>query len=467
MRLQEYWGVGPKTAEQLTDTLGETAAIRAIESADVRALTDAGLSRGRATAILRRAEDGEGMAVIATPDTRSVYKDLLALAGEYAVTEHAADRINVLTPLRSRDAIEDRLDAVETAVASWRGLDSETREAVMAAFDAYDSLAGDRAAVQAALELRETGVEGGVFAPLDDLDPGALEDAAASLGHLEDGDVVDGADAELDRLRANLAEVERLSGSAFDVLDEIRERGVRSGEELQQAVAQYLARETDLDLDTIRRAAPDEAADAADFVGETLRTLAANLREAVEERESTVVADLEAALDDAEAAVAAAVDAVEHVTLFVSLARFAIDLDLTRPTLLEHGDAVAVEDARNLGLATAEGQPVQPVTYAVGDHGLEGPPATEQVAVLTGANSGGKTTLLETACQVALLAAMGLPVPAARAEVSRFDAVVFHRRHASFNAGVLEATLKTVVPPLTGEGRTLMLVDEFEAITEP
>jgi dsDNA-specific endonuclease/ATPase MutS2 len=32
---------------------------------------------------------------------------------------------------------------------------------------------------------------------------------------------------------------------------------------------------------------------------------------------------------------------------------------------------------------------------------------------------------------------------------------------------VLESTLKSVVPPLVADGRTLMLVDEFEAITEP
>jgi dsDNA-specific endonuclease/ATPase MutS2 len=44
---------------------------------------------------------------------------------------------------------------------------------------------------------------------------------------------------------------------------------------------------------------------------------------------------------------------------------------------------------------------------------------------------------------------------------------VFHRRHASFNAGVLESTLRSIVPPLTEGSNTLMLVDEFEAITEP
>jgi dsDNA-specific endonuclease/ATPase MutS2 len=68
---------------------------------------------------------------------------------------------------------------------------------------------------------------------------------------------------------------------------------------------------------------------------------------------------------------------------------------------------------------------------------------------------------------VTLLASMGLPVPAEEGEIGSFDRVVFHRRHASFNAGVLESTLRSVVPPLVEEGRTLMLVDEFEAITEP
>jgi dsDNA-specific endonuclease/ATPase MutS2 len=115
--------------------------------------------------------------------------------------------------------------------------------------------------------------------------------------------------------------------------------------------------------------------------------------------------------------------------------------DLTRPTFTGER-AVAVDRARNVAL-DAEG------------------------AVLTGANSGGKTTLLETLCECTLLAHMGLGVPADAAEVGRFDAVVFHRRHASFNAGVLESTLRTIVPPVTREAETLMLVDEFEAITEP
>ena len=95
MRLQEYWGVGPKTADLLESELGVETAVEAIETTDSRTLVDAGLSPGRATRILRRASGGPGLEALATRDTRDVYKDLLALAEEYAMTRHAADRVRV------------------------------------------------------------------------------------------------------------------------------------------------------------------------------------------------------------------------------------------------------------------------------------------------------------------------------------------------------------------------------------
>ncbi|SFL16351.1 hypothetical protein SAMN04487950_2819 [Halogranum rubrum] len=466
MRLEDYWGVGPKTSERLRETLGTEAAIGAIESADIRALVDAGVSRGRATRILRRANGDAGMAMLGTSDARDVYDELLSLAGEYAVTEHAADRIRVLTPLTDREAIESRLDEVLDATDAWRELDDTDREAVLDAFAQYDERGGtERAAVEAALALREAGLRGGAFAALDDVDPDALREAAGALGYVEDGRVVEGADDELDRLRAKHEEASALSNSAFDVLDTVRDSGVRSLEDFESAVVEYVARETDLTRGEVQSAAADDPVDAADFVSTTLRALATDLETQVERREETVRAELDEAVETARTDVDAAVAAVDDIAFFLSLARFAVAHDLRRPTLTD--DGLAVTEARNLLL---DGE-VQPVTYGVGTHGVAGgtvtPPSGDRVTVLTGANSGGKTTLLETLSQVTLLTAMGLPVPAASAEVGQFDTVVFHRRHASFNAGVLESTLKSIVPPLTNDGRTLMLVDEFEAITEP
>ena len=460
MGLEDYWGVGPKTSERLRDRLGETRAVEAIESADVRALTDAGITRGRATRILRRANADAGMDALATRDTRAVYDELLELAGEYALTRHAGDRIRVLTPLTSREAIETRLDDVEAAREAWTGLDDAGRDAVVAAFDAYDADGGtERAAVDAALALREAGLDGATFDALAEIDPDAIREAADALGHVTADGVADGADDRLDDLRGRLADARDLEDSAFDVLDDVRGAGVRDLSDFRHAFADYVARETRLSKAAIEEVAPDDAHDAADFASTALRALVDDLERRVTDHEREVESDLRAAIADARDDVDRAVETVDDVAFDLSLARFATAHDLVRPTV--GGDGLAVEGARNPFLDEPD-----PVDYAVGDHDLS-PPTDGRVAVLTGANSGGKTTLLETCCAVALLAAMGLPVPADRAEVGFFDAVVFHRRHASFNAGVLEATLKSIVPPLTDDGRTLMLVDEFEAITEP
>ncbi len=481
MRLEDYWGIGPKTSELLTDSLGVPEAVAAIESADVRALVDAGLHRGRATRILRRANGEAGMDVLATGDTRSVYDDLLSLAASYAVTDHAGDRIRVLTPLVDRGAMEDRLDDVVAAREAWTALDDDRRERVLDAFAAYDRAeGGDRAAVEAALALRAAGLTGGTFDPLDGLDDDALRDALGALEHVRgsisaDGAVTDvavsaGADDVLDRRRERLDAARDLQNAAFDVIERVRDGSVRDFEAFQAGVVDHLAEETGVDRSTVRSSAPAEAVDAADFVSGTLRTLVADLEAAVDERERRVAGDLRDRLLDAGDDVDRAVDAVSEVAFRLSLGRFAAEHDLTRPTLVD--DGIAVRHARHLFL---DGE-VQPVSYGIGTHGLtgdpagsgeEGPPSGDRVSVLTGANSGGKTTLLETLCAVTLLSAMGLPVPAEEAEVGGFDRVVFHRRHASFNAGVLESTLKSVVPPLVEDGRTLMLVDEFEAITEP
>ncbi|SDM75477.1 DNA mismatch repair protein, MutS family [Halogranum gelatinilyticum] len=478
MRLEDYWGVGPKTKTRLTDALGTEAAIDAIESADLRALADAGITRGRATRILRRANGDAGMSMLGTSDARNVYDELLSLAGEYAVTEHAADRIRVLTPLTDREAITDRLDSVLAAREAWDSLDEADRDAVLDAFARYDERGGtERAAVETALALREAGLRGETFAALDDVDPDALREAAGALGYVSEGRVVDGADDELDRLRRQHEAAKSLANDAFDVLDTVRDSGVRTLDDFEHAVVEYVTRETDLTRSDVQRAAADDPVDAADFVSTTLRALAADLEEQVADREETVEAEIREAVETARDDVDAAVAAVDDIGFALSLARFAEAHDLRRPTLVD--DGLAVTGARNLLLSGD----VQPVTYGVGEHALAGnagvdragngaagditPPSGDRVTVLTGANSGGKTTLLETLCQVVLLTAMGLPVPAEAAEIGAFDTVVFHRRHASFNAGVLESTLKSIVPPLTDDGRALMLVDEFEAITEP
>ena len=477
MDLEDYWGIGPKTRARLEESLGIERAIEAIETADVPALTGAGLARGRATRVLRHAHGEAGMDLLTTADTRRVYKDLIDRLAEHAVTDEAADRIRVLTPLASADATEARLDEVSLARETWEHLDESTRGEVLDVFGTYDETGGgERAAVEAALALDDVGVSTGVFGPVADLDRDALAAAREALRYLDGERVLDGADAELDDIRERLDAIERLESGGIDVLDAVQSGDLRTTAEFREAFVEYVTTETDASPARVRGAVPSEATDAADFVSEGLRALDTDLRDAAAEREEEVRTDLEESIAGAREEVDAAVATLRDVTLSLSLARFAAAYGLVRPTFVDR-ECLAIAGARNLALAASgdDSNDLQPVTYAIGDHALASGnadlaldvPSGDRVTVLTGANSGGKTTLLETLCQVVLLAHMGLPVPADEVQLGRFDAVVFHRRHASFNAGVLESTLRTVVPPLTESGRTLMLVDEFEAITEP
>jgi hypothetical protein len=472
MQLEEYWGIGPKTRATLEGSIGQEAAIEAIEAGDVGALVEAGVDASRATRVLRRAQNAEGMDLLATSDARSVYKTIIEFAADAAVSDEAAARIRTLTPLSEQSAIRDRLDAVVRGRDTWDDLEDDQRETVRDVFADFDAASGGTlAAVETVVALHDAGLTEGAFEPVAALAPAPLADAATALRALEDGRVREGADQELDRLRTARETVASMAANATGLVEDLRSAGVGDTAEFREALVDHLRAETSVDPARVRDAMATDAVDATGFVADTLRDLQADLERAVEERAAAVRADLEGDVDAARADVDRARAAVNRVARDLSLGRFAVRHDLRRPTFVE-GDALVVRDARNLALLAA-GESVQPVTYALGDHdggladGDRRLPSGQRVAVLTGANSGGKTTLLETLCQVQTLAHMGLPVPATEARVSPCDRLVFHRRHASFNAGVLESTLRSVVPPLVRGERTVMLVDEFEAITEP
>ncbi|MDK2853283.1 MAG: mismatch repair protein MutS2 [Thermococcaceae archaeon] len=110
----------------------------------------------------------------------------------------------------------------------------------------------------------------------------------------------------------------------------------------------------------------------------------------------------------------------------------------------------------------------QPVSYVVGNVASFDGTSGERIVILTGANSGGKTSLLELITQIVLLTHMGLPVPAEKAWVEPLDELFFFRRkRSSYGAGAFETALKAFARALTKEGKKLILIDEFEAITEP
>ena len=136
-----------------------------------------------------------------------------------------------------------------------------------------------------------------------------------------------------------------------------------------------------------------------------------------------------------------------------AIGSFALDYGLEPATF---GKELRVEHAIHLNLAH---QPNGvPIRYEL--------TREHQVALLTGANSGGKTTLLETLGQIVILAHLGLPVNAKDAVVPHVEGVYFFTQKRSLDAGAFESFLKGFLPIVTSKGTKLVLADELEAMTE-
>lgn len=138
-----------------------------------------------------------------------------------------------------------------------------------------------------------------------------------------------------------------------------------------------------------------------------------------------------------------------------ALGCFAYYYDLHAPQI---GDGFCFKEGLHLSLAREDSSQIQRINYS-----LESP---DNVVLLTGANSGGKTTLLETLAQISIMTQMGLPVCAQEAQVKLVDELYFFSKKRSLDAGAFESFLSTFMPIVVREEDKLILLDELEAITE-
>ncbi len=136
-----------------------------------------------------------------------------------------------------------------------------------------------------------------------------------------------------------------------------------------------------------------------------------------------------------------------------ALGCFAHHLDLHPANF---GESLAFESSIHLDLAAVPG--AQRIAYHIG--------GDAQIAVLTGANSGGKSTLLEHLCQLTFMARMGLPVAGKDVEVPWVDEVHLVTARRGMDAGAFETFLKGFLPVVRGDAKRLVLADEVESVTE-
>jgi len=338
--------------------------------------------------------------------------------------------------------------------------------------------AANRDQLQAAIAVHRAA---GMDAPCD------LDALEAALDRLDaDGDVA--GDDELDRLARAANDVDAVAASAADAATErlraaIRERDVtiEGGDLLSLAeqgagVGSILESELDdafeeaindareevvgtLDLtdhraERARRAFPDRPTYPVAYDEDVIARLGEELRKARDRRAGELKRGLAADLVEKRADAEALVRDALRRDVERAVARFARDFDCTRPEL--GGTGVTIEGGRCF-LLEEPFEEIEPV-----DYGVEG------VVVLSGVNSGGKTSTLDLIGTVAVLAHMGFPVPAERARVERLDALhYFTKSSGTLDAGAFEATVQDFGDLVSGGSDGLVLVDELESITEP
>ncbi len=183
---------------------------------------------------------------------------------------------------------------------------------------------------------------------------------------------------------------------------------------------------------------------------------------ALSQAERRVREALSARVRERVAALDAAATAFGDLDAHVAKVRFAQTYGCVAADEAEAG--IAFDEARYLPLVdelTREGRLYAPISLD-----LSG------VAVLTGPNMGGKSIALRTCGFLALCVAFGLPVPAARARIARFERIAWLGiAPESESGGLLSSFAREVVrlqeilarPP----ERTLVLVDEFARTTTP
>ncbi|MFW6320461.1 MAG: MutS-related protein [Halohasta sp.] len=319
--------------------------------------------------------------------------------------------------------------------------------------------------------------------------PCDLDGLADGLSRVDDDGTIVG-DDELRRLEVAVDDLDAAVGTAESVANDylrevIQERNVTiEGQDFLSLVEQgarvdsLLARELDEDFETaLDRArehlreslslAPEEAELADRVFGgdptfpiarrdDAVSRLRTELTAARDRRAAELKSDLAADLADLQEPVERLVRNALELDVELAIARFARDFDCTLPEFGEPGTGIAIEGGRS-PLLDVDFADVEPVDYEV-----------DGVTLLSGVNSGGKTSLLDLVGLVVILAQMGLPVPAESARLERFTELHYYAKsQGTLDAGAFESTVREFGDLVSGAEGRLVLVDELESITEP
>ncbi|HVP23365.1 MAG TPA: hypothetical protein VMS77_05580 [Conexivisphaerales archaeon] len=460
------------------DQLGKRDLLQRLRASDAEgAARLLNQDRKKGAELIKKTHEIEGgvseRAVLRTPDARRLGRELLSLFSELAASDLGRQSLQTATPTLDADVIRRRLDLVRRGVVLRKGLVdrsvfeaaiSSLREAgfakprhgdsgVIAYFESRSSFLKAASAL-ARLTQGIKGAEGFVgplqapqlavlSATLEGLEEGGVEDAEAAVG-----------DAELEineALRRGRVDAD----SARRIVEENVE-GVVSSLGMNAKEEEGLRRSA---LEGLR--IPFEFEKAS--LREVLRSWRGRREEEAAKRRARAEASLKAGIDLLDGAVSKVLEMDVALAIAAATERYL----LVQPSLGTQGEGFV--NGRNPFLVRDTGSnpmEVRPVSYSLGKTETISVAKGRNVAVLTGANSGGKTTLLATLASVHILTLYGLPVPCEKAEVVPLPVYLFRKR-VTRRIGSLEHALSSLIPVFGDRRRKLVLIDEFEALTEP
>jgi len=471
--------------------------------AEVRAFVDRATDRDPDPAVR---EALAGVEPLAPPPTRRVRDRCLATADAeaFAAAEAAFPELSV-------EVVEDARGLAElarsyaTVIAldeRFAGVDVDGDVRVRPdAMEAPDEIVPERVLAFFS-ENRDRLLAAAEVAEAADLDTDCdLEELRGALDRVDDDGTVVG-DAELDRLATAVDDLDAAVGTAESVANDrlreaIRERDVtiegtdflslvEQGARVDSLLDRELAGEYADAVDAARehliealalepeeagfaeRAFPEDPAFPVAHEESVVSRLRTELKTARDRRAARLKRALAADLSGLRAPAESLVRDALEVDVELAVARFTADFACTLPTFVEGDAAESVSQADDPGHGiTIEGgrsplldvgfEDIEPVDYAV-----SGP------TLLSGVNSGGKTSTLDLVALVVVLAQMGLPVPAERVELERFSELHYYAKtQGTLDAGAFESTLRDFRGLADGAANRLVLVDELESITEP
>jgi dsDNA-specific endonuclease/ATPase MutS2 len=147
-----------------------------------------------------------------------------------------------------------------------------------------------------------------------------------------------------------------------------------------------------------------------------------------------------------------------------AIACFSRRFNLSMP-VIQNNSGIGIAGGRNLFLDA-----VVPINYTVGATSFNcsiKKLKDARVVLLSGVNSGGKTSTLELLAQTVILAHMGFPVPSENCEIGLVEEFYyFGKSRGTMDAGAFESTIRNFSAVANMKSK-IVLADEMESITEP